>query len=592
MPELAPPLRPPPSKPRWDQLTFQRWQGKRPKPHPGMTNEGWDTETKKGRAFIMASSREWRRVESLEDCLRFLTQPRYRGVRGCWWNIDYDVTAMMKHDHDAMADLLLDGACLYGRWRLTYVRHKVLSIRTHDGKVHKHYDASQFYRASLKAAALRYLGREAPEIKEHRHELWRYPDEEVGEYCRWDATATKDLADLYSDKLAKVGLQPRHLISSGHLWQTLQLTEGGIPTWRHNPSGVNRLAWEAQRGAWIDVHARGECDVWKYDIKSAYPHYLRGMPDLAHGQWVRDPDPREARVGFVRCQVRDPTTDLPTILSTNVKPSNVYPRLDEPATAVLTLDEYRFLRRVGATLRPDLWCSFIPDDPEARPWDRLLGRLDKIKQANKGDPGAYLAAKELINSSYGKTAERIEKDDGTWEAGRIFNPVAAACTLAGTRVKVAEACLGRTGDVVAVATDCVAATRPIHGLDHTGEVGSWEVEHEGKRGLFLQPGIYEIDGVRPHTRGFAVNAVDSLWDVVKQGGDSFTITMERPHTGRESARRGRPEDANVFRKVEYRITPANHRRIWDEPVTDFSQLRGNLIRSQPVPWSLILEAAP
>lgn len=583
----------PPHKPAWDEIVKPRQILTPPKPYPDLLNEGWDTETKDGKAFIMSNSREWRHVDCLEDCLGFMTEHSQYGLRHVWWNIRYDVTALFKHDHDAMMDLELTGTTTVGDYELYYLPRKLLKIRhAKSKKTYYHYDVAQFYMMPLASAAEKFLGRVAPDIKMHRHELDKYDTAEVGEYCRWDATSTKDLADLYVEKLKRVKLYPRHLISGGNIAQNLQLTHANIHTWRDVPSVANRLGWRAQRGAWIDTWIRGEMYVNKYDIKSAYPANMRDMPDLRDGQWVFDKDPNDAAYSFTRATVQYGPDTLP-ILPTHIAPTNIYADVDEPRNVILTQDEYRYLVKSGARVDTDLWYSFVPNEDARYPWRDLIDKLTILKDeisATKGtpqfDPGYYLAMKGLINSLYGKTCEKIPQNDGSVKAGRLMNPVCSSHILARTRVQVAEIIGARAKDVAFVATDCVATLRPIPGIGDAEKIGDWELEKEDTKALVFQPGVYEVEGERPHTRGFKSSAIKTLWDVANTDAETFTITIERPYSGRQASYWNKPELANIFDKHDYTINVANSRRLWKWSPKKFSDLLDNQIHSVPVPVSL------
>lgn len=577
-------LQDPPWKPVFDEMIFNKRKRTRPKPHFDRINRGWDTETKNGSAFILGVDDDWWPVDGLEEILKLLTNHKYRSVRNCWWNIDYDVTAIMKHDYDAMMDLLLNGRTEYEGYRLDYLRRKLLKIRTPDKRVYYHYDVAQFYMSPLAIAAQKYLGEEPPDMKYHRHELEKFPIEQIGAYCEWDANATKRLTDLYTSRLAEIELAPKHLISNGNLAQQLQLIHADVPTWRNQPTIANRLAWLSQRGAWIDVWKRGTTDVWKYDINSAYPAMMVNYPDTRDGYWIHEENPTDAAFGFCRAVVQY-DSDTPPVLATHVDPSNLYVDLDEPRTCILTIQEYRYLKRKAKRVDADLWYSFIPNDNPRYPWRDLLLKLQTLKKESKWDPAKYLAVKALINSFFGKTTEKIERD-GQWHAGVLFNPVASATTLACPRIQVAEAIEDQLDDVVAIATDSVALTRPLRGLDIGEELGQWDVEAEGKRGTFLQPGVYQVDGKEANTRGFKRTGIKGIDEIVQKNSDTFTIKMDRPYSGRQASRWGKPQLANIFEEHEYKINVRNVRRLWNKEVRWFSDLRDDLIESVPIPVGL------
>lgn len=585
------------AQPGYDQLVFKRRRPPSSKQWPGRGNEGWDTETVEGKATTLANSTEYFEINSLSDILKEIGRERHKNKRHVWWNLRYDVTAMFKWEPEVLTKLELEGVADYDGYEFYYLPRKFLKIRSSQKRTFYHYDIAQFYRMPLARAAKRYLNRDAPDIKTDRADLSGYTSTEVGEYCRWDAESTKLLGDLYVKQLATVDLHPKHLISAGNIAQQMLVATSDIPCWAHQPNLATRMAWMAQRGAWIDVWKRGEATVWKYDIKSAYPSEMRDMPDIRDGRWTFEENPKDSAYGFVRTTI-EYAPGTPPFLAHYDGKTNIFPDLDVKTRAVITQKEFNYLKSIGCTLKPDIWYSFIPNDNPRYPWRDPIDRFYKIKEEEgkkKGtrwfDAAKYLVAKELFNSPYGKTCERIKQDDGSWRPGTLFLPTVSSHILAGARLKLAKAIRGYEKEVVNIATDSMCVTRPVAGLDGSGDLGSWVVEAEGEPGIFLQPGRYQVGDEDPMTRGFSLRSMrdsgyNDYWQMAKAGGTMCKILIDRPYTGRQAARWGKIDKANIFTRQEYYVTPHNTRRLWDKQVDDFSQLLNTTIGSTPIPISM------
>lgn len=527
----------------------------------------------------MANSSEWRELESLDDAIAFLCGRAARGVRNFWWNLDYDVTAVLKLEPDVLREVTKTGGYEDERFRLSYLQDKLFTIRRKGGQTFYHYDAMQFYNSGLARAALKYLGRETHELKAERGNLdWRNV-ERIGDYCVWDATATRDLGALLVSRMHKIGVYPKHFISKGNIAQVTLLTKADVPTWRDNPRDVNRFAWHAFRAGWIDLWKRGSCNVWKYDIKKAYPAVFRTLPDFRRGRWTDEPC-AESSVGFVRCTVRM-RKETPPMLAAWLDQAHYYPTFDLPVRVWLTLDEQRFLSK-HADVTPELWRCFVPKENAGYPWRDIIDKLLSPEWADKSDPALYQTSKEIRNSIYGKTVESGERRSDK-KVGRLFNVVAGATATARTRVWVAEQIVGNLGDVVAVMTDAVATTRRLH-VPEGDDVGMWEVEAEDKEGVFVQPGVYQVGDKDPQTRSF--RAIKDLRANLKTAGETLKVRYERPWSARQAVVKNDISLANVFEEEEKEMRLTNHRRMWRNDVRTFPELLKRRVDSSPVPVSL------
>lgn len=580
----------PPTKPPYRELKF-RLKGTRNRPHPP-TVEGWDTETHtsgehQGRAFVLANSRGWRTISSLDQALDELHSTLTVGKRNVWWNIDYDVTAIFKHDLDVLEELTKEGQVTYEGREIFYIPRKFLKITT-GARPSYHYDIYQFFRCSLEHGAAKYLERSPPDTKAKRDRIDELPILEVGEYCRWDATATKDLATYYLKRLHSVDLWPKHLISNGSLAELLILQDADIPVWSDNPRWANVAAWGALRGAWIDLWRRGTENVWKFDIKSAYPAVLYDVPDLRDGHWIDEYD-QELGIGFHLCEMEYSSRAVPMIASWTGH-TLVYPDFSSRVRAWLSNDEILRLRSMGCSIDVLDGTSFVPPENPSYPWRELLDKLMHLKNDAQDDPGLYLATKALINSFYGKKLQKIETDDG-WLTSRIFNPVVASLILSRCRCWLLDAMRGNEHHVVGIATDCVITDKDI-GLELSTELGGWELESEDKRGVFYRPGIYEIDGERTHTRGFRLERDEngepkSFFDIFDTDASEVSCTFERPITSREAVHWQRARDANTWVQRSYTLSLGDDRRLWRESPEVFRDLLDRSYESEPIPAEVL-----
>lgn len=568
-------------KPAWEDFELPK-QRTPPKPYPNPVIEGWDTETvETGEAKIMSNSKRSAVVDNLDDILFFLSCTQAKGKVNFWWNIDFDVTAMMKHDLDFLRELTDTNKARYGPYTVSYIPKKMLKV-SRKGTSAAHYDAAQFYRQPLAKAAKTYLGKNAPDAKAQRDNLWVLPWQEIEDYCMWDATVTRDLGALYVQSLHKLGLYPRRFISNGNLAQQFILAHGDVPTFADQPKTVNQAAWLATRGALIDVWKRGSMKVWKYDLKSAYPAVMMQMPDFGNGKWSTRYDEHEWGIINASFTVTEKT---PPIIPTFNGRHQLYPQWGR-VEAWLCLAEFRAILPTIEDVEINVAHCFEPAT-DRRPWNDLLSRLMTMKEEAKDDPARYVAVKALINSFYGKTVQRVKQRGGGVVTGPLFNPVAGAITLGTARSQIADAIKGHMEDVAIIATDSIAFTKPVDHLDIGSNVGQWEVEGENRDAIIAHPGIYQVQGERTHTRGFKAVSVPDLWEACRYYGKNLQVSYDRPYTSREGLHHGRLEEVGRFLPHTYTVPIYNTRRLWRDRPKSYHDLLQGIYESDPIPSSIM-----
>lgn len=618
-----------PSKPAWHQFQFEPAPLRRPQPLRYASYEGWDSETYQGdhygddngKAFLICNTKDALVChDNLDEILRFFTETR-KNIN-VWWYIDYDVRTIFKWHMPTLEALYPEnnaiGEATFNEYKLTYLRKKMLVVRnTHSHRTTRFYDAMLFYRQPLETAARRYLQREPPNMKAHRSEdlgaIFHAEPQSVIDYCMWDATATQDLMMLFYSRLATLQFFPKRPISSGYLAQDYIRTFSDYPQIFNVPSYVNRAAWSSFRGGWVDIWKRGTMNVWKYDINSAYPRVMHMLPDIRDGRWVHE-YVAESPMGFSRCTVKQNWTSI-TALAAWFKQSHIYPTYDEPSTMWLCKQEFDALRKCdGITLEADLHYYFIPNANHRTPFRHFVETLVRFKndshpkRGNKPDEAAYLAAKELVNSGYGKTCERVPIGEGKYRPGKLFMPAYASTITGAARALMIPWVAKHLNDIVTIATDCLTSTKPINVPLDDWESGKWKIEAEDTPGTFVFPGIYQIGNEITHSRGFRIATCacthaskmhspkcreckclqfsSSLVKMLDTQEETLTIRYDRPGSVRESIRQSDQAMIGVFAEKRLDKTLDLPRRLWTSKPSTFRDLLTEKYESIPIPYSL------
>ena len=108
----------------------------------------------------------------------------------------------------------------------------------------------------------------------------------------------------------------------------------------------------------------------------------------------------------------------------------------------------------------------------------------------KEDNPLQQAIKIILNSMYGKTAQRVNN-----QMGNLFNPVIASYITGFARAQLYKFAKDHKleKDVVAFATDSIACRKKIVGLD-SKKLGEMKLDKEADDVYFLSNGFYLFDG--------------------------------------------------------------------------------------------------
>jgi hypothetical protein len=544
--------------------------------------EGYDTETEDGYARIIADSRGYAEVDSLDDCLAFLCRHQARNRHNFFYNLRYDVAAIAKHDGKFTRSLFIDGAADYKGWALRYIPKKLLTVRTPDRNVYSFTDVAQFYMSSLEKAAEGYLGEKVHELKAARASLFTdFTSKEIGAYCQHDAGLTRKLGELHMQSLGRLGLYPKRCISGANLAEIFVRQNADVPVLFDVPRVVAEWYYKAYRGGWFEMFKRGRFRAWQYDIVSAYPMVLRGLPDLRRGAWGRGIHER-ACCGVCKVILNTSRTGCPPLAC--YRPSMLaYPDIDTPCVTHVTLGEYEALKDVYSMELLDAW-TFVPGEGCGYPFRECVDKLFALKQALKGEPGRYNAVKITLNSIYGKTFQKTLMPDGKTRVGRLFNPVYAAEITAQTRLMLWDVVRKNEDTVIGVATDSIISTTPLSVGVGEG-IGLWSLEKEREKLIVVMNGVYQFYGEVGKLRGSPMKKGRSLNYALP--AKELRTTSMRPLTPKEAIIRGDTGLVNRFVDVPYELGLRNHRRLELEEPETFRDLLDRHYDSIPMPLSVV-----
>ena len=471
---------------------------------------GVDTETDQdGNIFLIADS-DGRTLEypdiTFENVARFLM--RYdEGYYVFLHNVGFDAECILKlipaevlkGQYVSGGDLKFD----YAGYTIHYIEKKQFSIKRGQHTV-ACYDTMQFYdNVRLTKAYQENIGKPLDSkylaMKDSRnHFSLRYFErnkKQIREYCIKDCVLAKELGEHFVSTFQKqFGFLPRRWTSSGYLAEKVLINNGiSIPYFHDLPYEVQELAWQSFYGGRFELIMRGHIGkCWLYDINSAYPYALTMLPDLTMGMWLSSKkiDP-EAAVGFFHIRAHIDYSVKIAPFPFRAKDGRITYPVGDFETFV-TLEELNAVDgdeiiqyRILASQQ------FIPSKDCFYPFKDFIEEnyYKRLELKKKKDP-LERAIKVVLNSIYGKTAQRVNN-----VMGNIFNPAIAAYITGYARAQLYRfvRVYDIEKDVVAFATDSVAVTKELSGLDSEA-LGEMKLDKHADDVIYLSNGFYRFNG--------------------------------------------------------------------------------------------------
>lgn len=470
--------------------------------------DAFDTETVNrtggGHACLLVTSTRYMCFpKHFGDVFKFLARERMN--RYVAWNMDFDVQAIVHENLIHWKVPLELGQHKQVRWRgylLEYIPAKRFRA-SRNGKTVEIYDLWQFYQCSLRKAAEQHLG------SDRKHDIPKHwysrmdtilraggkAARRVIDYALQDAAVTLKLYDGMRDKLARLNLSMDRPISSGSIAMTRWQNAYHTP-----PKWVNTLFANSYYGGRVECHTLGNISTptHLYDLKSAYPAVIRELPDIQGLVWGYGTQyqPREDEIyGAYLVQVQLPDLRFGPFAKRS-RDGTIYYPVGNVETWV-GLDGLKLIRQQGWVFSVKKYYRYC-----GQPNNFPFRDIDDLFAARK-DPQLKLAAKLVMNSVYGKLAER-QKETHKIKWGQFACVPMAAAVTERTRLKLWSTMMQCQGRVHFCATDSILADCEISCPDSPG-LGDWEKKGSPTRVAILGTGRYVLwlaDKIEIHLRGF------------------------------------------------------------------------------------------
>jgi len=452
--------------------------------------------------------------------------------------------------------------------------------------------------------------------KEHRADTIRNGDvsyaEEMAYYNRLENSILSRTMTILNDGFVNVGIRLKRDQYYGpgqaiQQWLGQKESEGKIVSRKQLEPIIPKPVIDAARasyyGGWFEITHHGHVPgiSYEYDITSAYPHIMRGLPCLC-GSWTISDDisrlPLDG-ITYVYATVSGSNRALGAMLLRNQKGNILRPH---NATGWYLLSEIQAATYAGLLrqCKIEKWMHYNPCDhspPLAEMDDLFQQRLAVGKATPTGK-----AIKLMLNSGYGKFAQSI----GT---PRFANPVYASLITSRCRTMILDAIASHpvgADSVLMIATDGIYFCMPHPTLKLSEQLGDWEMTEKQNLTL-MKPGVYWDDKARVaikdgkvapiKSRGISaaslsanVERIDAEFRTLWQLDLSMpvpTLSIDVPFTIVSPKLALARNKWNTCGKVSYNDSRKDSATF--EPKRQNPYISGPYIRSEPmsVPWGTI-----
>lgn len=386
----------------------------------------------------------------------------------------------------------------------------------HDKVTVKIYDLFSFFNSSFIAAYEKYVG-PVPDVvrdgKANRNNFADLSAEYVLTYWRREIQMLVELANELRKRLYGADLPIREWHGPGALASYANRKHGVRQYMRQCPDPVREAARYAYAGGRFEMFQLGrrEGPIYSLDINSAYPHGIRMLPSLNGGEWVYVRQPKRlARFGVYRIRLHPRhggsfLERAPGPLFHRDKMGNIsFPWMLE---GWYWSPEARAASKLHNAELVEGW-EYVGWSGLDRPFQWVEDTYALRRQWKADKNPAELALKLLLNSLYGKMAQRVGWDQDKRTAPVWHQLEWAGWVTSNTRAMLWDAmwrilARDRKG-LLAVETDGLYTTVPPEhvignssdGGDQSGncrvesstELGGWEIDVYDEI-LYVQSGL-------------------------------------------------------------------------------------------------------
>lgn len=568
-----------------------------------------DTETLDGYVKLLADDTgrylflEKITTDSLDYILEFMTSHRFRASHNVFYNLNYDINAIIKFmPKENILDLALYNKTELGGLDILYIPKKIFRLQERDSNhSYSFYDIAQFYGGSLEHNGKKYLGMVKNEDNLDRKLIgsssryWLEHEEEIIRYCIQDSKITKGLGDLLQQKIKdSTGYYAKGFISKASITKDILRRKVKLPDITKIPMEALRYAYNTYHGGRFEILQKGAIgEASLFDIVSAYPYHISHLVGLHNGYWRKVSDMTEtATYGFYRVILSVKYSSISPISHKLRSGVMIYPIMERKELFITKQELEAYKDSLDYEILEG-W-EYFTDKPEY-PLKEYIELLFDCKNNTPKTNFEYDLYKILMNSIYGAFLEKVYKpEEDYYLAGKLFNPVWATMITALTRIDLWRYAHHDLNNVIGFATDSILFKgKPELPIDN--KLGAWSFEEAGET-IVIKSGIYQINekyksrGLQKGKKVITPNGsqYSDLFDYIKREPFQtiYPVILERPVSYREALAHVKTlglEDINIFTKFQYDIDiNKDLKRLWPEPFESGIELFERASDSSPL----------
>lgn len=501
-----------------DRPAFVAWDG-----------EGWEVEDDHKYTLLANSNHE--SIADLngldtETCLQFMVEHGAGRQINIFYSFGYDIQQIIKDLPDDSLDNLMHGSKVrYRGFSLEYFAGKIFVINNHV----RFYDIFPFFHSSFVVAIHQAFGRERVsdsllEGKRARGNFETWDFQKIKDYNDEELVLLKDLGEWLRSIFEEAGIYLGRSYYGPGAIAKYWFKKYRVAPIKISDSVLSDIFERAYFGGRFETVAMGrQSPVFEYDLHSAYPSAIRELRYIDDWVQIKPLDFRSSS----QFSVWHVEWHLPS--TTRIGP---FPSRDKNGLISYPANgrgwyykpEIIAARSLYGPQKIKLLEGYNPQYiSEEKPFwwvEEMYNRRAQLKA--EGNP-AQMALKLGLNSLYGKTAQRVGKQ-------QFFCLPWAGWITSHSRAKLLSACVGNTSSVIAFATDAVYTTGSLS-LDTSGNLGSWESK-EWREGYFIQSGLYRLVGesTKDASRSYSQKNVQKIFDQLNDpywSSDFITLYEER-----------------------------------------------------------------
>lgn len=419
--------------------------------------------------------------------------------------LSYDVNMILRDvGREKLEQLYQSNYCKWQGYRLFYYPNKWFQVVKGEVRC-KLFDVFSFFQSSFVTACEKFLGKDDPElirIREGKQARSSFAFDELESFIvpYWEAELRLllRLMNALRTDFRTAGLRVGSWHGPGAVANSV-FTQFKVHNAKADtPEEVNRASQFAYAGGRFEQFYAGHYQdrVWEYDINSAYPSAVTGLPNLARGRWerVEDFDPTVFGTWYVE--------HSETVGSSIHRPMPLFFRDAKGNVSFPGLVAGWYWTPEAALTPESVRYGWVFREEGSKPFT-FVGDMYRTRAKWKREGNsAERALKLALNSLYGKMAQRVGAKDGApkWHQLEWAGFITSHC-----RAKLYNAILQAPDAIIAVETDALFSTQPLD-LPIGEKLGEWS-ETVFDWITYVQSGFYYASGGVEKYRGFDKGSV-------------------------------------------------------------------------------------